>query len=121
MKKKTVLIIDDEPDLIKITRMRLESVGYNVIDASNGKDGFERARSKGPDIILLDLVMPGEDGLETLSKLKLDPSTSAIPVIILTVKGESEYVLDAGKLGAAEYLTKPVEPEKLLETIEKYA
>lgn len=117
---KRILMIDDETDLIDAVRMRLEAVGYAVSAASNGLDGVDLACKERPGLIILDLVMPSSNGIEALSKLKSDPRTALIPVIVMSAKSEHDYILDAGRLGAADYLVKPVSMESLLEHIRKY-
>jgi len=118
---KKVLVIDDEPDFIDAVRMRLEANGYEVISSTDGRDGLDKAKKERPDAILLDLVMPELNGFAVLTSLKSDMKTRGIPVIILTAKTETEYALDAGKLGANDYLVKPPSMQKIVETIRKYA
>ena len=120
MAQKTVLVIDDEVDFVDAVRMRLEAQGYNVIGAYNGRDGVEKARKYSPRVILLDLVMPNINGFEALSQLKADARTSFIPVIIITAQSDIEYAFDAGKLGAADYIVKPVGMDGLLELVNKH-
>jgi len=117
LKNKKVLIIDDEPELIESVRMRLEANGYNVIAAADGDEGVAKAKIECPDLILLDLIMPRVDGLKALSILKKDDRTKLIPVVILTAKSEDEYILDAGRLGAVDYLVKPVNMQTLIEVV----
>ena len=120
MAQKSILVIDDEVGFVDAVRMRLEAHGYSVIGAYNGRDGVERAKKDLPKVILLDLVMPNINGFEALSRLKADPRTSSIPVIIITAQNDIEYAFDAGKLGAADYIIKPVSMEGLLELVNKY-
>lgn len=120
MSGKKILVIDDEPDFIDAVRARLEAVGYEVISAHDGRIGFERALKEKPNLILIDLVMPGANGFEALSRLKTDFTTAPIPVIIISAKADSEYVLDAGNLGAADYITKPVSMQALLDRVRRY-
>lgn len=110
---KRVLLIDDERDFTDMIRMRLEAQGYDVISANDGKAGIEMAKKDRPDLILLDLVMPGMNGFLVLLELKANAYTAAIPVIMLTAKTEAEYEMDAGNLGAIKYLSKPVKMEEL--------
>lgn len=116
---KKILIIDDENDFADTVKMRLEASGHHVISASDGKSGLAAAKRENPDVILLDLVMAGMNGFTVLSELKKDPYTATIPVIILTAKTETEYVLDAESLGAAGYLSKPVKMQELDECLRK--
>jgi len=117
---KKVLIIDDEPDFVDALRMRLEANGYEVVSAYDGQDGIDKAKRERPGLILLDLVMPRLNGFTVLVKLKGDIKTMNIPVIILTAKTESEYVLDAGRLGACDYLVKPPSMEAIIDIVGKY-
>jgi CheY-like chemotaxis protein len=103
----TVLIIDDEPFVLKAFKRWLESKGKNVITAINGGKGLERAKDDKPDAILLDILMPGMDGKEVLRRLKVDPVTAPIPVIMLTVKNTANDVIDTVKnIGAVDYVIK---------------
>lgn len=92
----------------------LEGEGYDVISADNGPRGRSLAEKELPDIILLDIHMPGEDGFETISKLKKNPRTAAIPVVFLTANDETESKLKGFKLGAVDYITKPFHPQEVL-------
>lgn len=120
MAKRTILVVDDEPDFIDLVRVRLEANGYSIISANDGEEAVRSAKKNKPDLIFLDLVMPKSNGLEALSHLKFDLETSSIPVVIITAKSESEYAMDAGKLGASDYLVKPVSLESLLDIVRKY-
>ena len=120
MGRKSVLVIDDEVDFVDAVRMRLEANGFEVIGAHDGSDGIEAARRHSPRLILLDLVMPKLNGFEALVQLKSDPATATIPVVIVTAQCDIEYAFDAGKLGAADYLIKPVGMEGLLDLIKKH-
>ncbi|MCX5677662.1 MAG: response regulator [Candidatus Omnitrophica bacterium] len=120
MAQKTILVIDDEVGFVDAVKMRLEAYGYNVIGAYNGHDGVEKAKKDLPKVILLDLVMPKVNGFEALLRLKADSRTSTIPVIIITAQSDIEYAFDAGKLGAADYIIKPVSMEGLLELVNKH-
>ncbi len=114
-----ILIIDDEEDLVKTIKSRLETAGYEVLTAYDGRDGFEKACSEKPDLIILDLVLPGMDGYRVCNTLKGDNRYKKIPIIILTVRGKDldlEKIV-AKEFGADAYLTKPVEPRILLSKI----
>lgn len=121
--QKKILIIDDDPDFVEATKIVLES-RYKVLTAYNGDEGLELVRSEEPDLIILDIIMPGEDGFRVCERLKADPKLSKIPVIILTSLSErwSEVTLavtEGLKLEAEDYIDKPVEPEELLRSVEK--
>ena len=120
MNKKAILVVDDEADFVDLVRTTLEAKGYDIIAAYDGKDALEKASKEKPDLILLDLVMPRPNGFEVLSKLKSSWRTANIPIIILTAKGDKDYILDAQKLGAADYMVKPISLEHLVELVGKH-
>lgn len=103
----TILVVDDEPLNIKVLRGVLANAGYQVESAPEGQAGLEKARSLRPDMILLDVMMPGESGFETCLKLKRDPATAHIPVIFITCLGEMASKLAGLDMGAVDYITKP--------------
>ncbi|MBZ5500040.1 MAG: response regulator [Acidobacteriia bacterium] len=113
MPKKTVLAIDDEKDLIELVRYNLEKEGFLVRGAPDGETGLAMALQERPDIVLVDLMLPGMDGLEVCRSLRADSRTAAIPLIILTAKsGESDRVIGL-ELGADDYVTKPFSAREL--------
>ena len=118
--ERTVLIIEDEKLIIVSTQMVLEAAGFRVESATNGEDGIAKARSLTPDLILLDIMMPGIDGWETLTRLKRDPGTANIPVIIFTAREHARGHLKSAEMGAADYFRKPFEPDELIELVEKH-
>ncbi|MBL8725185.1 MAG: response regulator [Planctomycetes bacterium] len=118
--ERTVLIIEDEKLIIVSTQMVLEAAGFRVESAMNGEDGLQRARQQAPDLILLDIMMPGIDGWETLTRLKRDPATSGIPVVIFTAREHSRGHQKSQAMGAADYFRKPFEPDELIELVEKH-
>jgi DNA-binding response OmpR family regulator len=111
---KTVLVIDDEPDLIKLVDFHLSRDGYLVIGARDGLTGFGHAKKHQPHLILLDLMLPGMDGLETCKKLKAEPDTAGIPIIMLTAKAQEIDKVLGLELGADDYITKPFGPRELV-------
>jgi DNA-binding response OmpR family regulator len=112
-----ILVIEDEIDILEVVEYNLNREGYRVIGVRDGQTGVDVARDEAPDLILLDLMLPGLDGLEVCRRLKSDDLTSAIPVIMVTAKGEeSDIVLGLG-LGADDYVTKPFSPKELLARI----
>jgi DNA-binding response OmpR family regulator len=118
--ERTVLIIEDEKLIIVSTQMVLEAAGFRVESATNGEDGIAKARSLTPDLILLDIMMPGIDGWETLTRLKRDAGTANIPVIIFTAREHARGHLKSAEMGAADYFRKPFEPDELIELVEKH-
>ena len=118
--KKTILTIDDQADIRRLVRMTLEYDGYNVLEACEGEEGLALARSRRPDLILLDVMMPGIDGLMVSKTLQADPQLSRIPVIMLTAL-DRDSDIDAGMdAGARAYLCKPFGPVELLQMIESF-
>lgn len=107
---KRILVVDDEPRMIGFIRMNLELEGYQVLEAHNGLEALEAVRTRLPDLILLDVMMPDLDGFETLRMLR---EFSSIPVIMLTAKGEENDKVYGLELGADDYVTKPFGPREL--------
>ena len=115
--KEKILIVEDEKDIIKMLDYNLKKEGFRVIDARDGEDALDLAMREHPDLILLDLMLPGMDGLEVCKSLKKESKTSPIPIIMLTAKSqESDKVLGLG-LGADDYITKPFSPGELIARI----
>ncbi|MFC1977128.1 response regulator [Chloroflexota bacterium] len=117
---KTILIVENDSKNTTLLRDLLQVSGYSTIEASNGKQGVELARSKKPDLILMDIQMPEMDGLEATRILKADATTGTIPVLALTayaMKGDEGRILDAGCDG---YLAKPFNIQELLKQVAEY-
>lgn len=112
-RRKKVLVIDDEEDFSFFTRKNLQRSNYEVIIASNGEDGVRIAQTSQPDVILLDIMMPGMNGFQVLQKLKEDPLTNTIPVVMLTGKDDDASHRQAVQLKNNDYIVKPVEIEEL--------
>lgn len=104
---EVVLVIDDDTDILALLEMSLTSDGFNVITASDGIKGIERAKAEHPDLILLDVMMPQMDGLQVIEKLKADGETNTIPVLWLTAKSQTEDKLKGLEIGGDDYITKP--------------
>jgi DNA-binding response OmpR family regulator len=118
---KKILIVDDEKLILISTKIVLESVGYEVLTATSGEDGIEICRAELPALVLLDIMMPGIDGWETLSRLKASPETADVPIIIFTAREHSRGKQLAREMGAADYFPKPFEPDELINIVEEYA
>jgi DNA-binding response OmpR family regulator len=117
MPKGIVLVIDDETDLIELVRYNLEKEGFSVIGAGDGESGLVLAAREKPDLVIVDLMLPGMDGLEVCRSLRADGGTSGIPIIILTAKvSESDRIVGL-ELGADDYVTKPFSPRELIARI----
>jgi PAS domain S-box-containing protein len=115
--RNRVLVIDDDPIIFNLLERTLNKEGYRVTWASSGLDGLVYARNYSPDVIILDVMMPGMDGWTVLSQLKSDPQLTSIPVIMLTILDDKNLGF---ALGASEYLTKPIDRERLLAALEKH-
>lgn len=116
---KKILIVDDEGDLLELVKTRLEASGYKVITLDSGKRVIETVKSEMPDIVLLDVVMPGKNGCDVCRELKADKAIRAIPVILFTAHyPEEEYLkISSGEIGADGYILKPFEAHILLAKI----
>jgi two-component system, OmpR family, alkaline phosphatase synthesis response regulator PhoP len=110
----TILIIDDEPELIKILDYNLTKAGYLAVSARDGGTGLEMARKSAPDLIILDIMMPGMDGWEVCKKLRQEPATSGTPLLMLTAKAEEGDRVLGLELGADDYVTKPFGVREIL-------
>ena len=113
----TVLVIDDDPVIVKLLRVNFELEGFNVISAGDGREGVEMARAERPDVVVSDIMMPVMNGLELVSTLKSDPDTADLPVLLLSAKAQMADVQRGYELGADDYVTKPFDPLELLERV----
>ncbi len=109
-----VLLVEDEQDIRELVRYNLTRQGFHVSCAATGEDGLEQARRDTPDLVLLDLMLPGLDGLEVCRQLKRQAKTSGIPIVMVSAKGEERDVVAGLELGADDYITKPFSPKVLL-------
>ncbi|HEY5811640.1 MAG TPA: response regulator transcription factor [Terrimicrobiaceae bacterium] len=110
----TVLVVEDEPDVVDLLRNNLTKAGFSVLIASDGLKGLELARKKRPEIIVLDLMLPGMDGYSVCKALKRDPDTEVLPIIMLTARGEPTERVQGLEMGADDYVTKPFSPRELV-------
>jgi DNA-binding response OmpR family regulator len=113
-KKRTVLVVDDEKDIVDLITYNLQRNGYDVLCALNGTEALDLAQKHVPDLVVLDLMLPGIDGTEVARRLKADPRTATVPIIMLTAKGEETDVVVGLTLGADDYVTKPFSMKILL-------
>ena len=109
----TVLVIDDEAPIRLLCRVNLEAEGMNVLEASDGPTGLEKARNDSPDVILLDVMMPGLDGWQVAERLLDDPETSQIPIVFLTARADLRDRVRGMDAGGLDYVTKPFNPVEL--------
>ncbi len=115
--KRTIMVVDDHPDVVDILRITLESKGFNVRCAYSGKDLFAGLEELKPDLIILDIMMPEMDGLKVLARLRENSDTASIPVILLTAMVQQEDVIEGYKTGADYYIMKPFTSTQVLEGI----
>lgn len=113
MTAKTILAVDDEEDILELVDYNLSKEGYTVIRVASGEKALEAARANKPQLILLDLMLPGLDGLDVCRCLKADSQTADIPIVMLTAKGEETDIVLGLELGAEDYITKPFSPKVL--------
>ena len=109
-----ILIVEDEPDIVELLAYNLHQAGFETITAFNGEDALRHANTRPPDLVLLDVLLPGVDGLEVCRMLKRNPTTADIPVIMLTAKGEKTDRIVGLELGADDYVTKPFSPREVV-------
>ena len=112
-----ILVVDDDANVQRTLRYNLEQEGYQVIQATDGAEGFRLWGSEAPDLILLDVMLPKLDGYRVCRLLKFDKSYRDIPIVMLTAKAEDAAVATGLRTGADQYLTKPVEPDTLLSAV----
>lgn len=117
MAKSKILVIDDEEDILELVRYNLAREGYFVEEAASGEEALSKTKTEMPDLIVLDLMLPGVDGLEVCRILKNSAKTSHIPIIMLTAKGDDADIVTGLELGADDYVTKPFSPRVLIARI----
>lgn len=118
-RKKRILVVDDEPQNIIVMREILKS-DYTVIAATDGAKALSLAQSgTPPDLIMLDIMMPGIDGYEVLRRLRTNPRTAGLPVVLVTAKGEIEDKMTGYELGSSDYITKPLDSSFVLNVVRK--
>jgi len=115
---KKILIVDDDPDIVKLLQLRLENQGYNVIVAYDGQAGLDKVRKDNPDLVILDITLPKIDGYGVASILNADEKYKDIPIIMLTARNEFEDISKGMKLGAVSYFQKPFKADVLLGIIQ---
>jgi CheY-like chemotaxis protein len=116
---KRILICDDDPAILRVLQVNLEVEGYTTLLAHHGEEALEVAAKENPDLIILDIMMPRLDGYQTCERLKADDSLKDIPVVFLSAKAQQSDIEKGKTYGVADYLTKPFDPDVLVETIER--
>ncbi len=114
-----LLIVDDEKDISDLIVFNAEQLGYNAVAVATGEDALKKAREEKPDLIVLDIMLPGIDGADVCRILRSDEDTSEIPIVMLTAKGSEEDIVKGLELGADDYVTKPFSPKVLFARIKK--
>lgn len=117
MAKETVLVVDDERDILELIRYNLEKEGYRVTTVTSGEEALTIASNEQPSIVLLDLMLPGLDGLQVCRRMKQDDATRSIPIVMLTAKTEDSDIVSGLEIGADDYITKPFSPRVLVARI----
>jgi len=113
MAKERILVVDDEEDLLELIRFHLSREGYQLVLAATGEDALKKAGREAFDLVVLDLMLPGLDGLEVAKALKAEARTRTLPIIMLTAKGEDADIVTGLEIGADDYITKPFSPRVL--------
>lgn len=119
MDNKRILIVDDEPELVKAVQIRIEQGGYETLVAYDGREGLEKAKKEKPDLIILDLMLPKMDGYKVCGLLKADARYHEIPVIMLTARAQESDMKTGQEVGADAYIIKPFEHQDLLAKIKE--
>jgi two-component system phosphate regulon response regulator PhoB len=119
MDKPTILVVDDEEDIVELVELNIAREGYRVLTCGTGEQALKLAGSKLPSLVILDLMLPGIDGLEVCKKLKSDPKTENIPIVMLTAKGEESDIVTGLELGADDYITKPFSGKVLVARVRR--
>ncbi len=119
MAKSKILIVEDDPDILELLHYNLEKAGYQTFRAENGEQAVQAAQKHAPDLVLLDLLLPGMDGLEVCRRMKKDPALQQIPIIMVTAKGEEMDRVVGLELGADDYVVKPFSIREIILRIQK--
>jgi len=113
-----ILIIEDDPVGLRYVRFTLEKHGYQVITASNGLEGLRKARTEEPDLVILDVMLPGIDGYEICHRLRAEPATARLPILMFSARSQDKDKAVGRQVGADDYLTKPAEPSEIIRRVE---
>ena len=115
-----ILVVDDEPTIVRLMEFILARQGHELIVAVNGEEALEKIKSQRPDLVLLDIMMPRIDGYEVAQRLRADPATVSLPIIMLSAKAQDEDIRRGVEVGVDEYVTKPFTPDHLVQVVAKY-
>ncbi|MBU0686850.1 MAG: response regulator [Candidatus Margulisbacteria bacterium] len=119
-KKPHILVIEDDPDMVEAIKIRFEANNFDVSVALDGIEGLSKARTKNPDLIILDIMLPKLDGFKLCRMLKYDEKYKSIPIIMLTAKIQKSDVSRGKEVGADAYITKPFKSEELIEKVKEF-
>ena len=115
-----ILVVDDEPTIVRLMEFILARQGHEMIVAVNGEEALEKIKSQHPDLVLLDIMMPRIDGYEVAQRLRADPATAKLPIIMLSAKAQDEDIRKGVEVGVDEYITKPFTPDHLVQVVAKH-
>jgi len=116
---RTILVVDDSPSELKLMQLALEGKGYQILTAADGEQALARAAEFRPDLIVLDVVLPKKNGFQVCRQIKSEPATKDIKVIMVSSKNQDSDRFWGMKQGADEYITKPIQPQDLLASVER--
>jgi CheY-like chemotaxis protein len=114
-----VLVVDDDPQVLRLLRVNFELEGYDVVSASDGNEALETIAAQAPDLVVCDVMMPGMDGFEVVRRLRSDASTSRLPIVMLSAKAMGSDARKGLDAGADEYVTKPFDPAELIDVVDR--
>jgi CheY-like chemotaxis protein len=112
-----VLVVDDDPQVLQLLRVNFELEGYDVVSANSGQAALDEVAKQAPDAVVCDVMMPGMDGLEVVRRLRANPKTAKLPVVVVSAKAQRTDTLDGKDAGADDYVTKPFDPQDLLDVV----
>ncbi len=112
-----VLVVDDDPQVLKLLRLNFEMEGYDVDAATDGSEALAAAARRRPDAVVCDVMMPGMDGLEVVRRIREDPELADIPIVVVSAKAQRSDMREGVKAGADEYVTKPFDPQDVLDAV----
>lgn len=114
-----VLVVDDDPQVLRLLRVNFELEGYDVASAANGEEALAAIASQAPDVLVCDIMMPGIDGLEVVRRLRADPNTASLPVVMVSAKAQRADLAQGEQAGADAYVTKPFDPQDLIDAVDR--
>jgi len=115
-----ILVVDDEPTIVRLMEFILARQGHEMIVAVNGEEALQKTRAHKPDLVLLDIMMPRIDGYEVAQQLRADPETASVPIIMLSAKAQEEDIRRGAEVGVDAYVTKPFSPEHLVHVVTEH-